>query len=242
MAIAFHEGINGACFARAHSECCITIGDTDIICKKVVEMQTNVPPNPRLTLPRPRRGAPQETRRRLIAAAALLFNRVGFYGTDSNKIAQAAGYSTGVFYKHFKDKREIFLEAYEQWSIAEWEEVTAILSSGGSDRERARELVLMFIDVHTRWRGLLASLRQLVFTDETVRRFHRTQRKRQLEWMAQLRAQRNAPPRRREHDIVYLYATERTFDAIAQGELRALGLNRKLVIEAMVESTIAALS
>ena len=59
--------------------------------------------------------------------------------------------------------------------------------------------------------------------------------------MAELRAQRNASPRRREQDIVYLYATERTFDAIAQGEVRALGLDRKLVIEAMVESTIAAL-
>jgi AcrR family transcriptional regulator len=205
-------------------------------------MQTKVPPHSRLTLPRPRRGVPHETRRRLVAAAALLFNRFGFYGTDSNKISQAAGYSAGVFYKHFKDKREIFLAAYEQWSIAEWEEVTTILSSGGSDPEMARKLVRMFIDFHMRWRGLLASLRQLVFTDATVRRCHRTQRRRQLDWMAQLRAQRNASSRRREQDIVYLYATERTFDAIAQGELRALGLNRELVIEAMVESTIAALS
>jgi AcrR family transcriptional regulator len=205
-------------------------------------MQTKAPPHSRLTQPRPRRGVPHETRRRLVAAAALLFNRFGFYGTDSNKIAQAAGYSAGVFYKHFKDKREIFLAAYEQWSIAEWDEVTTILSSGGSDREVARKLVGMFIDFHMRWRGLLASLRQLVFTDATVRRFHRRQRKRQLDWMAQLRARRNASPRRREQDIVYLYATERTFDAIAQGELRALGLNRELVIEAMVERTIAALS
>jgi len=177
-----------------------------------------------------------------VAAAAQLFNRVGFYGTDSNRIARAAGYSTGVFYKHFKDKREIFLAAYEQWSIDEWKEVSTILSSGGSEREIATQLVMMFIEFHTRWRGLLASLRQLVFTDATVRRFHRTQRKRQLDWMAELRAERKASSRRREEDIVYLYATERTFDAIAQGELSDLGLNRKRVIEAMVESTIAALS
>ena len=204
-------------------------------------MARNVSPHDELPLPRPRRGAPQATRDRLIAAAARLFNRVGFYGTDSNRIAQAAGYSTGVFYKHFKDKREIFLAAYEQWSLAEWQQVTTILSTGGSDREIARQLVLMFIEVHTEWRGLLASLRQLVFTDATVRKFHRRQRRRQLEWMAQLRARRNALPRRREQDIVYLYTTERTFDAIAQGELRALGLNRDLVIDAMVESTIEVL-
>ncbi len=204
-------------------------------------MARNVSADNALPPARPRRGAPQETRGRLIAAASLLFNRVGFYGTDSNRIAQAAGYSTGVFYKHFKDKREIFLAAYEQWSLAEWQQVTTILSSGGSDREMARQLVLMFIEFHTRWRGLLASLRQLVFTDALVRKFHRRQRKRQLEWMAQLRAGRGASPRRREQDIVYLYTTERTFDAIAQGELRALGLNPDLVVEAMVESTMAAL-
>src|SRR5215467_3461659 len=205
-------------------------------------MGMNRPAHRRSVASRPRRGMPEETRGRLLAAAADLFNREGFYGTDSNQIAQAAGYSTGVFYKHFKDKREIFLAAYEDWSLAEWKEVTTILSSGRSDRDMARELVVMFVDFHTRWRGLLASLRQLVFTDTTVRRFHRRQRKRQLDWMAALRAQRNAPPRRREEDIVYLYATERTFDAIAQGELRDLGLNPDLVIEAMVERTIAALS
>ena len=199
------------------------------------------PPSHTPSTPRPRRGAPSETRSRLVAAAAQLFNREGFYGTDSNRIAHVAGYSTGVFYKHFKDKREIFLAAYEQWSIAEWKEVAIIMSGGGTTREIARRLVLMFIAEHTEWRGLLASLRQLVVTDATVRRFHRRQRKRQLEWMAELCSKRHIPPRRREQDVVYLYTTERTFDAIAQGEVRALGLNEELVIETMVESTISAL-
>jgi AcrR family transcriptional regulator len=209
---------------------------------EIVKMKTNVTPARRLPTSRPRRGAPEETRRRLVAAAATLFNQTGFYGTDSNRIAQAAGYSTGVFYKHFKDKQEIFLAAYEQWSIAEWEDVSTILASSGSDREIARKLVLMFVDVHTQWRGLLASLRQLVVTDATVRRFHRRQRKRQLEWMAQLRAERRVAPRSREQDLVYLWTTERAFDAIAQGEVRDLGLSRDRVIDAMVDSTIAALS
>src|SRR5215471_13203506 len=204
-------------------------------------MDANMPPGRKLAAPRPRRGAPEETRTRLVAAAALLFNRVGFYGTDSNRIAQAAGYSTGVFYKHFKDKREIFLAAYEHWSTEEWKQVAAVLASGGSEREIAQRLVVMFIDVHTQWRGLLASLRQLVVTDKTVRRFHRRQRKRQLEWMAALRAQRRRRPRRREEDLVYLWTTERTFDAIAQGEVRDLGLDRTLVIAAMVERTLEAL-
>src|SRR5262252_8901472 len=168
-------------------------------------MDTSGPARRQPAASRPRRGVPHETRERLVAAAAGVFNRVGFYGTDSNQIAKAAAYSTGVFYKHFTDKREIFLAAYEQWSIAEWKQVAAILAAGGSERELAERLVLMFIEVHTAWRGLLASLRQLVFTDRTVRRFHRRQRKRQLEWMAALRAQRRLRPRRPEEDLVYLW-------------------------------------
>src|SRR5262252_7543480 len=204
-------------------------------------MDMNGPAHRRSGAVRPRRGVPHETRGRLLTAAANLFNREGFYGTDSNAIAKAAGYSTGVFYKHFKDKREIFLAAYEQWSLAEWEQVTAVLASAGSERQLAQRLVLMFVEVHTEWRGLLASLRQLVFTDRTVRRFHRRQRKRQLEWMAALRAQRRLRPRRPEEDLVYLWTTERTFDAIAQGEVGALGLDRTLVIDAMIERTLEAL-
>src|SRR5262245_30357403 len=96
---------------------------------------------------RPRRGVPHETRARLLTAAADLFNREGFYGTDSNEIAKAASYSTGVFYKHFKDKREIFLAAYEQWSVTEWKRVAEVLASGGSGRKLAQQLVLLFIEM-----------------------------------------------------------------------------------------------
>jgi AcrR family transcriptional regulator len=206
-------------------------------------MDVNGPPDRLPSGPRPRRGLPRETRSRLIAAAAQFFNPAGFYGTDSNRIARAAGYSTGVFHKHFKDKREIFLAAYEEWSVAEWKEVAAILAGGASDPETARQLVVMFIDVHTRWRGLLASLRRLAVTDATVRRFHRRQRTRQLQWMAEQRAERHVRPRSREQDLVHLWTTERTFDGVAQGELQDLGgLNRDLVIEAMTDTTVAALS
>ena len=195
-----------------------------------------------LSLPRVRRGSPEATRDRLVAAAALLFNRHGYHGADSNQIAQAAGYSPGTFYKHFRDKREIFLAACETWVNAQSEEVAAVLASGGSNRDIARRLVALSIAFHTRWRGLRSSLRELIFTDSVVRTFHRKQRRRQLDMMAELRRKRGTRPHRREEDIIHLYTTERTYDAIAQGELRELGLSRKFVLEAMVQNTISALT
>jgi AcrR family transcriptional regulator len=189
----------------------------------------------KLRRPRRRRGSPAETRDRLVAAAAQLFNRVGYRGADSNQIARAAGYSTGVFYKHFTDKREIFLAAYETWVASEWKAVENQLSLGGTAEQTARRLVALTVEFHARWKGLRASLLELVFIDPKVRRFYRDQRRRQLDLMAKIRRKRGTPVRRREDDAIHLYTMERTGDAIAQGELQDLRLNRKVVLAALVK-------
>lgn len=200
---------------------------------------------PRLTkkfaMSRPRRGSPSETRERLVAAAAELFNRLGYHGTDSNRIAKQAGYATGTFYKHFKNKREVFLAAYETWVASEWKAVESGLSAHANTRVIAKRLVDLSVEFHVKWRGLRASLLELVFTDEKVRRFYRAQRRKQLDTMAALRRRIGVRPRRPEDDAIHLYTTERTFDAIAQGEIQALGLSRELVIRALVEKVAALL-
>src|SRR5215472_2525043 len=91
------------------------------------------------SLPRPRRGTPEETRQRLVASAARLFNRVGYHATDSNEIAKEAGYATGTFYKHFEDKRAIFIAAYERWVSSEWQAVSDQLSSESSPEAIAKQ-------------------------------------------------------------------------------------------------------
>ena len=183
---------------------------------------------------RPPRGLPADTRERLVAAAAELFNRHGYHGTDSNRIAKAAGYATGTFYKHFKDKREAFLAAYEKWSDEEWKAVQVEIDEPRSAEELARRLVNLAIGFHTKWRGLRASLLELLFTDPKVKGFFCDQRRRQIDFMAALRAARGWKARAREDDAVLLYCCDRTYDAIARGELPASGLNRTLVIEAMI--------
>lgn len=195
-----------------------------------------------LRAPRPRRGSPAQTKERLVAAAARLFNRAGYHGTDSNEIAREAGYATGVFYKHFADKREIFLAAYETWVVSEWKAVEDQLTLGGSPEATARRLVALTVDFHTRWRGLRASLMELVFTDVRVRRFYREQRKRQLDLMARIRNNIGAPRHRREDDAIHLFTMERTSDAIAQGELRELGLDHEMVVESLVRKVAALLA
>ena len=184
---------------------------------------------------RPRRGSPEQTRERLIKAAASQFNRFGYRGTDSNTIAKEAGYATGTFYKHFRDKREIFLAAYERWLAAQWKEIGDRLSEMRNAEETAKLLVDLSIKFHTEWRGLRASLMELVFSDSEARKFFRAQRRRQLDLIAELRARFDLPTRTSEQDAIHLFMTERVFDAIGQGEIQALGLDKDVVVETMVE-------
>ncbi len=191
--------------------------------------------------PRPRRGHPELTRERLIEAAGALFNRLGYHGTDSNSIAKEAGYATGTFYKHFRDKREAFLCVYERWVAAEWQAIDAEITKEQKPEETARGIVELTIEFHTQWRGLRASLMELIFSDEEARKFFRAQRLRQLDLMARLRRRLKLPARTREQDAIHLFMTERVFDAIGQGEIQALRLDYTEIRESMVQRVLALL-
>jgi len=176
----------------------------------------------RLRDARPRRGTADLTRERLVTAAAVEFNRVGYHGTDSNRLARAAGYAPATFYKHFPDKRSIFLAAYGAWVTAEWSDVERLVRAGGSATAVAARIVDAVLAMHRRWRGLRASLRGLVAADAEARAFYRRQRRLQLQRLAALRPAGAAD--RSVDDALLLFTLERVCDAIADGELRDLGV------------------
>ena len=197
----------------------------------------------RLPPPRPRRGSPAATRARLVEAAARLFNRDGFHGTDSNRIARAAGYSPGSFYKHFADKRAVFLEVYEDWVTAEWQAVEQVIAAGGSAEVTAARIVALLLAFHRRWRGFRASLRALVATDAAARRCHRRQRARQLKLLREMRLRQRGPARSAEEDALLLFTLERVCAAAADGELRDLGLSTAAMVrrlEGLVRAQLGA--
>ena len=189
-------------------------------------------PKPKRRPVRPKRGLPEDTRERLIAAAAAVFNRDGYHGTDSNRLARAAGYAPATFYKHFADKREILLATYESWVTTEWQAIGEALRAASTPTERAERIVALVLEHHRRWKGLRASLRALVATDPVVRRFHRAQRTRQLDLLAGMRRKpRATSAAARVDDALMLFALERTLDAVAEGETEALGLDEATVMK-----------
>ncbi len=165
-----------------------------------------------------------------MAAAADLFNQVGYHGTDSNRIARHAGYAAGTFYKHFADKREILLAAYEAWVTREWAEILAELDGDASSGDLAERIVALVLRHHVRWRGLRDALRGLVSRDAEARRFYRQQRTRQIEMLRTQRTREGVGPRAAAEDAVLLFTLERVCDAIASGELRDLQIDRDAVL------------
>jgi len=57
----------------------------------------------------------EETRTRILDAAAAGFAERGYDGTSVAEICDRAGVSKGAFYHHFPSKQDLFLELLERW-------------------------------------------------------------------------------------------------------------------------------
>ena len=66
------------------------------------------------SLPGRRERRKADTRRRLLAAARVLFVEKGYDATRPQDIAQAADVAAGTFYVHFAHKRDAFLAFTEE--------------------------------------------------------------------------------------------------------------------------------
>ncbi|KAA2265716.1 TetR/AcrR family transcriptional regulator [Solihabitans fulvus] len=74
----------------------------------------------------------EQTRERLLTAAAELFAEQGVSGASVEQIAERAGYSRGAFYGNFDDKHELVLALLRQRTEHEFEEVRALGEAAGS--------------------------------------------------------------------------------------------------------------
>lgn len=183
---------------------------------------------------KPARRDPQGTRDDLIAAAETIFNSDGFWGTDTNRIARAAGYAPQTFYRHFTDKTEIFLAAYDRW----WRsEVDAIGDVDTKDPASADEVARIALAFHRKWQIFRRSLRHLALEDDRARAARAAARRAQM-----ARAKAAARVKRSDAEwIVILLEAERLCDAAADGELADLGFS-KTDIHAMIARVVAPLA
>jgi AcrR family transcriptional regulator len=173
------------------------------------------------------------TRDRLIAAAAAAFNAEGYLGTDTNKIARAAGFAPQTFYRHFPDKLAIFVAVYEDWQAAERRRVAKAVSAGAPLAVIAREIIAH----HQESRGFRRSLNLLAVEAPAVRAARAQSRETQLAAIARTPGNQG---RARAALIADLLRVERLCDAAMNEEFADLDLNAAAV-EALVAEALRSL-
>lgn len=196
----------------------------------------------RKTVNRTVRGDAKATREKLLNVCARIFNREGYGGTDTNRIARAAGFAPGTFYKHFDDKLDAFLAVYARMLDGEWVQIGGALGQGGTPRELSERVVDVVLAHHKTWRMFRAGLRVLVLTSPEVRKVFRATREKQLDTMAALRSKIGAPHRARDEDALLLFVLERLADALADDEAEALGVQTIRLRNYMVEQVLTHLT
>jgi AcrR family transcriptional regulator len=150
-------------------------------------------------------------REKLIEAARLEFEEHGYEGTNTNAIARRADYAPQTFYRHFVDKRAIFLAVYQQWIAAEARDV--------SDADTPEAVADALIHHHQTHRIFRRSLRALTVVDAEV---GKVRAKARLDQMRAIAVRCGKPDHARL--LAGILQIERLCDAIADGEFQACGI------------------
>jgi AcrR family transcriptional regulator len=106
----------------------------------------------RLERTRAGRGQAQDSRRRLLDAAAKVFTRHGYRGATVDQILAEAGLSKGGFYWNFKSKEELFLALLEDRIDRPIRELAELLESAPADQDMAPEANRRFLAILERER------------------------------------------------------------------------------------------
>jgi TetR/AcrR family transcriptional repressor of nem operon len=88
----------------------------------------------------------EETRRRIVAAAAPIFNQHGYEGSSLSELMEATGLKKGGIYRHFSSKEELAAEAFDYAWEAAWKTRMVHLDEQAGGLDQLKQLIANFID------------------------------------------------------------------------------------------------
>jgi AcrR family transcriptional regulator len=150
-------------------------------------------------------------RTELLRAAQLEFDEQGYDGTQTNAIARRAGYAPQTFYRHFPDKKAIFLSIYLDWAEAE---AQALVKA-----DTITAMIDALLDHHEAHRLFRRSLRHLSVTDPEIAAVRAHTRQKQMSTISA-----RFPHLGATEALGLIFTLERLSDAWAEGEFEACGI------------------
>src|SRR5580698_3034957 len=86
------------------------------------------------------------TRRKIVAAAAPIFNQHGYEGSSLADLMEATGLKKGGIYRHFSSKEELAAEAFDYTWDAAWRARMLHVDENATGIEKLKQLIANFID------------------------------------------------------------------------------------------------
>src|SRR3954453_21331690 len=83
-----------------------------------------------------------EQRRRILAAAVLVFSRQGYRATSMNDVAAGVGLSKPALYHYVRTKQDLLVQVYEEVLDETLRSARAIVATAPSPRAALRELIV----------------------------------------------------------------------------------------------------
>jgi TetR/AcrR family transcriptional repressor of nem operon len=88
----------------------------------------------------------EQTRRKIVAAAAPIFNQHGYGGSSLADLMEATGLKKGGIYRHFSSKEELAAEAFDYTWEAAWKARMLHVDENAPGIEKLKQLIANFID------------------------------------------------------------------------------------------------
>jgi len=88
----------------------------------------------------------EQTRRKIVEAAAPIFNQHGYEGSSLNALMEATGLKKGGIYRHFASKEELAAEAFDYTWEAAWNARLLHVDEKANGIEKLKQLITNFVE------------------------------------------------------------------------------------------------
>jgi TetR/AcrR family transcriptional repressor of nem operon len=108
----------------------------------------------------------EQTRRKIIEAAAPIFNKYGYEGSSLNDLMEATGLKKGGIYRHFSSKEELAAEAFDYTWEAAWNARLLHVDEKTNGIEKLKQFIANFVDFRSPIAGGCPILNTAIDTDD----------------------------------------------------------------------------
>ena len=88
----------------------------------------------------------EQTRRKIVEAAAPIFNQHGYEGSSLNALMEATGLKKGGIYRHFASKEELAAEAFDYTWEAAWNARLLHVDERANGVDKLKQLIANFVE------------------------------------------------------------------------------------------------